>query len=278
MPPDVVFMIPHGADSIWLKKTYKSFRKHITPELETYMNIEMDKGATEIAEIASHLIANAGLKCTTFLINYNRGILDGGRIPGHEKRTHAPSSFAEEFKEELTKLHLNTTNFISQLFRSLPSHTTFIDLHTMAPTSPSGFDKNKSEHYVSSLTEYNSTYLTNNNGPTRPINILSHDENGKLITDAGLNASITEAFSTHEFRISNNEPFSANSKYMMNRYLKLLAGTAIDFPKHLVAKGNLSTFKLDEFEICPKKVEKISRCLATGILNFKKSKLCMKEN
>lgn len=266
-PCKVLIIVPHGASHSWVLKHFPTLKNYFTRDFETYLRIERDFGALEIAASLQKSLEKADVVSKVISLNYNRGILDGGRAPGHELRQHLPKSFLNQHGSNLKQLHQSTVTQIESLCHAIKKEDGIIvDLHTMAPFSPSNHSTNQTEISSSNIEAYVKGFKSHSAvAKPRPIDILSHDENGKAVADLLLSEITYEAFKLESFDIAFNDPYLNHSKYMMNRYLKHANGIAIDFPKHIFSKQALDKFVLDEFDLDQRKIDKLAQILSRAI-------------
>ena len=137
----------------------------------------------------------------------------------------------------------------------------------MAPKNPVYSDSSV-EHptYEQAGAYYNAFSSGNEFEPLRPIDILTEDENSNVVTDVSLSEDLLNRLIEDGFDCRYNEPYANNTKYMMNHYLKIIPGTAIDIPKHLLTDQSLSDFRLDKFDLDHIKCKKLATVIANSVL------------
>ena len=101
--------------------------------------------------------------------------------------------------------------------------------------------------------------------PVRPIDILTEDENGTQVTDKELSQIIFNGFSENGYEVAFNKPYTNHSRYMMNHYLNIATGVAIDIPKHLIAVEKGVDFSLRSFELDFIKIKKLAKIIANAL-------------
>jgi hypothetical protein len=260
----VTILLPHAADYRWMLRTFPSLGKYMTDSFIDYLRIEQDFGSEELAHYTAQELNRRGIEVEVVKTAYNRGLLDGGRYPDWALRSALPSVFKEKNSTQLLRLHKTTTELISEKCLLTEASGGFvIDLHTMAPKNPT-FTLEEHEHPShETITEYVEAFCRKEPFQEyRPVDILTKDEHGNQVTDEKLSKLIHNVFVENGFTASFNEPYSNHTRYMMNHYLSISSGVAIDIPKHLIAEGSTTDFSLKSFDLCYEKIKTISKLIA----------------
>ena len=271
----LLILSPHGADYHWTLEQFPELNALKTDVFINYLRIEQDFGADQIAQKLAEFLCQADIKVKIAKTQYHRGILDGGRKTKIALRDALPKITRQTLSERLTSLHLSSIDLIKgECERIKRVNGYVIDMHTMAAFSPQlGPNYKYIEATFENLEEYTNSYTREKNlNNLRPIDILTKDENGIQITDAELSNHLFETLQTAGYEVSFNYPYENNSYYMMNEYLSIAQGVAIDIPKHLFSEQSLDNFDLLSFSICERKVSRLARLIADAVLsqaNFK---------
>lgn len=263
----VLLLTPHGANHHWLAAKFPQINDALTESYIKYLHIERDFGVNELARSLANKLSSIGFHVEIAETLYHRGILDGGRVIEHCIRNTLPERLNEQLAPLLLGVHMNATNAIKQKCISLPvSKGVVIDLHTMASFSPSTDDSNELPKYENILKYVWAYTQGSERNSLRSIDILTEDENGDLAADKELAEITYDVFKKAGHRVGFNSPYRNDTKYMMNQYFKLARGMAIDFPKHLLVRGDLNNMKLENLEVDDEKIMGISELLNGAIV------------
>lgn len=265
----LLILIPHGADYHWIVKQFPDLSALLTEDYISYLKIEADHGATELAHAIANHLNPKGVEVIIIKTLYNRGVLDGGRVKDYAVRNSLPRAIKEKLEKELLDLHEQSVNFIKEHCALIAADGGFVlDLHTMAPVCPVFKSEDEKHAHYESIGEYTKRFIypgSFNN--LRPVDILSEDENGKVITDEQLSSLVFDNLKQAGLEVEFNFPYKNHSMYMMNEYLSIANGIAIDFPKHLISVGSISDFKLDNFEIDSLKLSAIAEAISNAVVS-----------
>lgn len=263
----VLLLTPHGADYHWLVKQYPALNEILSDEYIEFLKIEQDFGINEFAVTLANTLNLIGIEVILIKTLYHRGILDGGRIIEWALRDTLPPGIKQALKNDFTELHRNSVDLIKEQCALIKSDGGFVvDLHTMAPFSPKLTDSFDGHASWDNIKDYVENFkLANNKDFLRPIDILTKDENNYQVTDEQLSNSVYTSLKNNSYDVEFNKPYENNTKYMMNTYLNIADGVAIDFPKHLFSKDSLDQFNLSKFELCEEKMTKLAKIIAEPI-------------
>ena len=264
---NVTILTPHAADHKWMFKTFPALKNYKNFDFDDYLRIEQDYGSTELAHQTAIELNKLNINVEILKTNYNRGLLDGGRQLEWALRSALPEEFRREFQQDLIDLHSRTVELISEKCLLTESEGGLVlDLHTMAPNNPV-FDLPEHEFPTfENLRSYVDGFSKKNPfDPVRPIDILTEDENGTQVTDKALSQLIFNGFSENGYDVAFNKPYTNHSRYMMNHYLNIATGVAIDIPKHLIAVEKGVDFSLRSFELDFLKIKKLAKIIANAL-------------
>lgn len=274
----VILTVPHGADAGEFLAFFPEIRADpeldkLWPVFESYLAIERDAGATELAHALAHTLSRShGIRAHVVELNYPRGILDGGRLKGHALRHCLPPALMRELEAPLLQIHDATLSFMDRLYETLPSplerRCLLVDVHTMASFCPVDESGRRFTFPVSfpRLEAYVNQYMeAENHIYPRKIDLITEDETGRLLADPILLRELKKALAEAAYPSLENEPYHAAPIYLSHQHMQKLPSISIDVPKHLVASSGEKSYELDRIEIHPESVERLSKVLARAI-------------
>lgn len=273
---NVILTVPHGADAHEFLSFFPEIKadpqlQKVWPLFETYLAIERDVGATELAHgIALELALGFGIPSRVVEVNYPRGILDGGRLSGHALRACLPPTLMERLQESMLSVHAASLTYMDRLYEQMGSgsKSLLLDVHTMASYCPVDETGHKFTFPVSfpRLEAYVNQYLTaNNHLAQRRIDLISADEDGRVIADPRLLSALARELLAEGYACLENEPYHAAPIYLSYRHMQKVPALSIDIPKHLVALCEDERFELDGVDIDAPGVRRLAQTLARGV-------------
>ncbi|MBC7662006.1 MAG: hypothetical protein H7249_20115 [Chitinophagaceae bacterium] len=274
----VVFVVPHGAGSNDFLRHFPELPadpqlQNVWPLFLSYLEIERDAGATEIAHAAAaKLAAHYAITALVVELNYPRGLVDGGRLRDHALRHCLPEPLATGLQKKMLDVHETSLLYMDRLYESMAhDHASFlIDVHTMASFCPVDATGQKKTFPVSfdRLQEYIDQYLhAHRYRCQRKIDLICSDEQGRKLADTMLLATLTDSLREASYEYLENEPYHAAPMYLSYQHMQKVPSISLDVPKHLVMFGNAADHVLDQLKIDPAAIDRLAATLARGIAN-----------
>ncbi len=266
----VVLTVPHGADAKDFFEFFPEIKadpelQKVWPIFETYLAIEQDIGASELAHALAYQLLTRGVTARVVELNYPRGIVDGGRMRDHCLRGCLPAHLSASLREALLRVHDTTLTFMDRLYESVKGEVFLLDVHTMASYCPVDERGKKSTFPISfpRLQNYVEQYLNaSSHAYQRKIDLICADESGRKLADPRLLSAISQSLDDKGYVCLENEPYHAAPIYLSYQHMQKLPGLSIDIPKYLIASGEA----LDELQIDALKVKRLAKTLALGII------------
>ncbi len=266
----VVLTVPHGADAKDFFEFFPEFKadpelQKVWPIFETYLAIEQDLGASELAHAIAYELLSRDVSAQVVELNYPRGIVDGGRLRDHCLRGCLPPHLAATFHEALLRVHDTSLTFMDRLYESVKGEVFLLDVHTMASYCPVDERGKKATFPVSfpRLEAYVNQYLNaSNHAHQRKIDLICADESGRKLADPRLLSAVSQSLHREGYVCLENEPYHAAPIYLSYQHMQKLPGLSIDIPKFLISSGEA----LDELQIDAPKIKRLAATLALGIL------------
>ncbi len=281
-PLSFLIVSPHSSQGNNFFNEYPQIFDH--PEVKnksdvfkTYIKIESDFGAQELAHAIAKQVHERGFTCIVCELDYPRGLLDGGRQLDHCLREALPASVLDNHQEDWLQIHQNSLTVLDELYDRLnKSEGLLLDIHTMASFSPMKEGKEHTfKETFDNLESYCQQFLqapkTQEN--LRSIDIISQDGSGNEIGCNFLKNFLALGFREAGIDFVENHPYVAEPAFLMNRHLLNTRGIAIDVPKHMLAnirrpqELNLDTIQLDE-----NKIEGLARIIAKAAIKAQSKK------
>ncbi|RYZ71022.1 MAG: hypothetical protein EOP09_05260 [Proteobacteria bacterium] len=262
--------MPHGADTKDFFEFFPEIKadpelQKVWPIFETYLAIEQDIGASELAHAVAYELLTRGISARVVEVNYPRGIVDGGRLRDHCLRGCLPPHLSASLNETLLRVHETSLTFMDRLYESVKGQVLLLDVHTMASYCPVDELGKKRTFPVSfpRLEAYVNQYLNaTRHAYQRKIDLICADESGLKLADPRLLAAIAQSLDAEGYMCLENEPYHAAPIYLSHQHMQKLPGLSIDIPKFLISSGEA----LDELQIDPFKVKRLAETLALGTI------------
>jgi hypothetical protein len=274
----VLLISPHGADAKDFLEAFPAIvddarMQAVWPLFETYLAIERDVGADELAHAIAHNLARRhDISTQVVCLNYPRAIIDGGRILDHCLRSCLPTQLFVTLKEAFLDLHRRSLARVDQLYAELRSGAAqyLIDVHTMAsfcPVDGNGtryilpVSFNRLEDYVTQFVE------ARDHKYRRSIDLITADEHGQRLADPRLIQEIQKALAAEAYPQLENIPYCAAPAYLSAQHLSQVPSISLDVPKHLLSSwaADFTDYQLDEVPLSAERIERLGRCLAGAI-------------
>lgn len=267
----VVLTVPHGADSHDFLQFFPEIKADpelakVWPLFETYLDIEKDFGATELAHsLGFELASFHGIDTRVVELNYPRGILDGGRLRDHCLRQCLPPQLMASLSAAMLRIHDASLSYMDRLYTEFAKTQGFLlDVHTMASYCPVD-ESGKAFTFPISfprLEAYVNQYLNaRNHNYRRKIDLICSDENGRKLADPRLLSSLARELTLRNYVCLENEPYHAAPIYLSYQHMSMVPSLSLDVPKHLVAEGD----ELDKLAIHPEGIRRLAEALARGV-------------
>lgn len=281
-PMEVILTVPHGADADEFFRFFPEIQAN--PELqpiwslfETYLAIERDVGASELAHAIAYELCHAKIEARVVEVNYPRGILDGGRLREHCLRECLPPKLFEDLKEAMLRIHDTSLSYMDRLYESMlekrkreGTESYLLDVHTMASFCPVDEEGERATFPVSfaRLEAYVDQYRNAKNRKyQRKIDLICSDEKARKLADPQLLSSIARELTAENYPCLENEPYHAAPIYLSFQHMQMVPGLSIDIPKYYVAKGDID-HELERITVDPLSIKKLSRCLARALISL----------
>ncbi len=277
-PGLMVCAVPHGAGEEEFLAAFPEIEQHpdmqsIWPLFTTYLEIERDVGAGDLAHAIAHHCARL-TDVTTLVVDvsYPRGIIDGGRKMDHCLRGCLPTPLIKQLKPRFLALHQQTLDYTLSLYDRMRAVRTayLLDVHTMASFCPVNDGGQKQIFPVSFqlLPSYVDQYLeAHNHAYQRKIDLITADDQFQEMGDPRLTQVLQEALTADGYAWAMNDPYQAASAYLSHQHLSQTRALSLDVPKHLLATcaEDLSHYQLDDVTLDPLRIEAMGRSIARGL-------------
>ena len=276
---NVLIVDPHGADADHFLSEFPDVTDHplilgLGKVFDEFLRIERDVGATELCHATAKALVTRqpNLGVEVFSMNYPRAILDGGRLFSHLIRAWVPDSLRQKHHDDWFGIHRETLAKLDQRYSQLrQSGGLLLDLHTMAPYSPTHSDGTiKLMHAeLGTLHRYVEDFI---NAPQTTLNrrdfdIITEDEHDKEIGCPQLSRHLIAELDELKTPWVFNQPYRAVSHFMMYHHLSHARGIACDLPKDLlVADQDQHKFHLAKCTVDPEKVERYASAIAKATI------------
>lgn len=277
-PSRVLLISPHGADAKDFLEAFPAIEtdarlQALWPLFETYLAIERDVGADELAHAIAHNLARRyGVSAQVVCMNYPRAIIDGGRLMDHCLRSCLPTQLFVELKEQFLAIHQGTLARMDALYAEVKAGTFeyLIDVHTMAsfcPVDGNGtryilpVSFNRLEDYVTQFVE------ARDHQYRRSIDLITADDHGQRWAQPRLITEIQKALDAEGYPQHENVPYCASAAYLSLQHLKSAPSISLDVPKHLLSSwaDDFTDYQLDDVPLSADKIERLGQCLAGAI-------------
>ncbi|SMF78190.1 hypothetical protein [Pseudobacteriovorax antillogorgiicola] len=268
----VLVVSPHSADG---KEFFDQFPEIVNHPLikshwdlfEQYVEIERDKGADQLAHQLGHQLAQRGISSMVLEWQYPRAIVDGGRILSHCLRPCLPPTLQEQLNDRLLGMHKRSLEKLEELHQVINDrHGFVIDMHTMASFSPMNDGKIETKPVsFEGLRAYCQQFTDAPRTPDnlRLFDVITQDEDAREIAHPRLKKAIIDSLNRASIDFVENDPYCADSAFLMNVHLTRCPAIALDLPKHYVASvDNPMDFSLPDFNVDSIKVERIAKLIA----------------
>ncbi|MGV8085692.1 MAG: hypothetical protein ACP5N9_05570 [Candidatus Bilamarchaeum sp.] len=251
-PSKVMILCQHDGDG----RDFLTQTPHLPPKLgvsaETiiqYFQIERDIGSSALVDALTKFLS---LDILVLEFNLPRGIVDPNRYPIDALSRLFKLEEQPEFREALLAAHRDYTTAVESAFSEFGPQF-YLDIHTMSGYSLSAPARTDSiEGHIESW--------LNNRGKTRAVDLITKDQNGKMIADDNVTSAIETAFTSLDIRTVRDDPFKWMPNIRSTAYLERNKGAAVDIPKPLLCINPDGA--LDELIVDIEKVEKIARAIA----------------
>ncbi len=277
-PSRVLLISPHGADAKDFLEAFPAIEadarlQAVWPLFETYLAIERDVGADELAHSIAHQLArHYDVEAQVICLNYPRAIIDGGRLLDHCLRQCLPTSLFVELKEAFLDIQRRTLARVEELYALLRSGAAqyMIDVHTMASFCP--VDGNGTRYILpvsfNRLEDYVLQFIeARDHKYQRSIDLITADDHGQRWADPRLLAEIQNVLAREGYPQHENVPYCASAAYLSSQHLKNVPSISLDIPKHLLSSwaDDFTDYQLDDVPLSVEKIDRMARCLAQGI-------------
>ncbi len=275
---ELILTVPHGSGADSFLEHFPEIQCHpdlerVWPLFRTYLEIERDTGASELAHaIARNICLNFQHQVHVLEMNYPRGILDGGRLRGHALRHCLPQKLMESIQGRLEELHDNSLRRVDEVYalmaQKAPRHALLVDIHTMASFCPVDESGRRSTFPISfaRLEDYVNQYLeAKNHHYQRKIDLICADEKGHLLADDKLLSEMKSALEAAGYDCLENQPYHAAPIYLSYQHMKMVPSLSIDVPKHDLVFSDRYEYELDNLDLDPTKVQSMAKVMAGAI-------------
>ncbi|WP_141734290.1 N-formylglutamate amidohydrolase [Oligoflexus tunisiensis] len=277
-PTRVLLISPHGADAKDFLDAFPAIESDallqaVWPLFETYLAIERDVGADELAHAIAHNLARRyDIPCQVICVNYPRAIIDGGRLMDHCLRACLPTALFVELKERFLELHQQTLRRVDELYASIRSGAAryLIDVHTMASFCP--IDGNGTRYILPvsfhRLEDYVNQFVeARDHKYRRSIDLITGDDHGQRWADPRLVAEVQRALQAEGYPVVENFPYCASAAFLSGQHVRSVPSISLDVPKHLLSSWaeDFTDYQLDDVPLSPERIERLARCLAGAI-------------
>jgi|GEM_PF-3120033 hypothetical protein len=277
-PTLIACVSPHGADAKDFLAAFPEIQEDpqlvsIWPLFESYLAIERDTGAHELAHAIAHFINRRyDVPCLVAEVTYPRAIVDGGRLIDHCLRHCLPTALFVRLKKDFLALHRHTLDYMEALYQRLAGFDAayLIDVHTMASFCPADDQGRRTIQPVSFqlLEDYVDQFMNaRNHLYQRRIDLITADARGQILADPALTAAIAASLAAAGYPLASNEPYHAAPAFLSYQHLQRARALSFDVPKHLVArwKGDWSDYQLDEVPLDSEKIASLAAAVGLGV-------------
>lgn len=268
-----VLTVPHGASAREFLEHFPEIEadpqlQKVWPLFQSYLQIEQDFGATELAHsLAFEMQASYGISTRVVELNYPRGIVDGGRLRGHGLRSCLPTELFCRLQERFSEIHEDSLKYMDDLYKEFSKENCFLlDLHTMASYCPVDAAGKKSTFPISfpRLEDYVNQYFNaQNHAFARKIDLICSDEKGRKLAHPVLLSAVARELYEAGYACLENEPYHAAPIYLSHQHMQMVPSLSIDVPKHLVASG----VELDQLSLNPQGIQRLAFTLAKAVFS-----------
>jgi hypothetical protein len=277
-PTRVLLISPHGADAKDFLEAFPAIAldarmQAVWPLFETYLAIERDVGADELAHAIAHNLArHYDITAQVLCLNYPRAIIDGGRVLDHCLRSCLPTQLFVALKEAFLDIQRRSLARVDELYAELRAGSIqyLIDVHTMASFCP--VDGNGTRYILpvsfNRLEDYVTQFIeARDHKYRRSIDLITADEHGQRMADARLVSEIQKALTAESYPQLENVPYCAAPAYLSAQHLKAVPSISLDVPKHILSSwaDDFTDYQLDEVPLSAEKIDRLGRCLARAI-------------
>jgi len=277
-PARVLLISPHGAGAKEFLDAFPAIEadpqlQALWPLFETYLAIERDVGADELAHAIAHNLARRfDVPCQVVCVNYPRAIIDGGRLMDHCLRLCLPTALFVQLKTSMLELHQRTIRRVEELYAEIKSGSAryLIDVHTMASFCP--IDGNGTRYILPvsfhRLEDYVTQFIeARNHEYRRSVDLITADDHGQRWADPQLIAEIQRALGAEGYPQLENIPYCALSAFLSHQHLRTVPSISLDVPKHLLSTwaDDFTDYQLDDVPLSAEKIERLGQCLAGAI-------------
>ncbi len=275
---ELLITVPHGGGAEGFLEAFPEIAadrelKKVWPLFLSYLEIERDTGASELAHSIARIISlKFNHQVTVYEMTYPRGILDGGRLRGHALRHCLPHRLMEDLQDRLLALHDQSLTVIDAAYGRMGErgggHSLLLDVHTMASFCPVNESGIKSTFPISfpRLEAYVLQYLeAKHHNHLRSIDLICADEKGQKLADPTLLYQCKTALLKAGYSTVENEPYHAAPIYLSYQHMRMVPSLSLDVPKHCLTEEPFDQYQLDQLRIDPNKVEQLAACLAAAV-------------
>jgi predicted N-formylglutamate amidohydrolase len=280
-PPHLILLSQHGANEELLRTTHPEFLRYMKEEdrevLESYLRLERDTGATELAyKIAEKMASNYRVRVVEVLLP--RGILDPNRNEERALRNVFNPGRKKEAEKLFLPFHRQIVNDVIVQVAKLSPKGLLFDSHSMAPLNPKSNNPEVTvpvEESPGKMNRYIDAW-TKSSGLLRPTDLVTESDDGihrEQVADEMLARAIEKAFAEGDVNVVRNTPYPINPRINTTRYLKMKSGVAMDIPKHLLATdkyGNncpkMVQSSLDNLKVSLEAVEAFSKNVVAALM------------
>jgi hypothetical protein len=277
-PSRVLLISPHGAEAKDFLEAFPMIAadarlQAVWPLFETYLAIERDVGADELAHAIAHNLARRyDVSSQVVSVNYPRAIIDGGRLMDHCLRACLPTALFVELKERFLAIHQHTVDRVNALYEAMRADQAdyLIDVHTMASFCP--VDGNGSRYILpvsfQRLEDYVNQFIeARDHKYRRSIDLITADDHGQRWADPRLVASFQTALNAAGYPQLENVPYCASAAFLSGQHIRSVPSISFDVPKHLLSRwaDDFTDYQLDDVPLSADKIERLGHCLAGAI-------------
>jgi len=275
--PDCLVTIPHASQGGDFFTNFPQIHQAFLEQrelLDRFLRLEHDTGTLKLAHvIGQYLLRDHQLSTRVLFPNHiHRGVVDPNRLPGHAIRPLIDYSLFPGLYEALQAEHLDIVTQMRESISAIPdlSRVVAIDLHTMAPWSPS-VDPSSTTEAVNLRHDNVPAYIRAFNdkpfrGAKRPIDILTAVPGEHAVGDQGLSQALQAVFRQRGFSISENNPYPLSPVLMSTEIVRQTRGVALDIPKDMVCEtAEDGEIDLTHPEVDSAKVHAIGEIIAQAI-------------
>lgn len=278
-PGLIALTVPHGSDATAFLAAFPEIQQHpeiepILPLFKSYLALERDIGAADLAHALAHLLLRAcDVSVLVLETNYPRGIIDGGRVMDHCIRSCLPTALLSRLRGAFELVHRQTLATMEGLYTRLAAApwTFLLDVHSMANFCPTDALGQRSTIPVSfpRLEDYVEQFLqASDKTYQRKIDLITCDGEGRELAAPELRAAIAAALAAGGYTFAFNEPYVAEAAFLSHQHMSRVPALSIDVPKHLLCLPDHQGAEtpLDELAVDPERVAALALCLAKGLL------------